>query len=84
MAKNTEQENTNFAIPKRNYRFILIGFVILVIGFLLMIGGGNDDPNTFFPDEIFSFRRVTLAPVIVLAGFVFEIWAIMHLPKTKK
>jgi len=48
---------------------------------LLMIGGKSDDPNVFNKDEIFSFRRITLAPLVVLAGFVFEIWAIMKKPK---
>ncbi|GAI80802.1 unnamed protein product, partial [marine sediment metagenome] len=51
-----------------------------IIGFLLMIGGKSENPNEFNP-EIFSFRRITLAPLIVLFGFVFEIWAIMKKPK---
>ena len=57
-----------------------IGFAIIVLGFILMIGGGSDDPNVFNP-KIFSFRRITLAPLVVLGGFVFEIWAIMKKPK---
>jgi hypothetical protein len=54
-----------------------------MIGFLLMMGGKSDDPNVFNP-EIFNFRRITLAPIVVLFGFVFEIWAIMKKPKAEK
>ena len=57
-----------------------IGFAIMIIGFILMAGGGSDNPKVFNPD-IFSFRRITLAPVILLFGFLFEIYAIMKKPK---
>jgi hypothetical protein len=53
-----------------------------VLGFILMIGGKSEDPTIFNEEEIFSFRRITLAPIIVLAGFIFEIWAIMKKPKS--
>jgi Protein of unknown function (DUF3098). len=65
-----------FALKKENYKLLLIGFLIIIVGFILMAGGKNDDPNVF-NYEIFSFRRITLAPVIVLFGFLFEIYAIM-------
>jgi uncharacterized membrane protein len=79
--KKIEQEKKpDFPLQKENYILLLIGFVIIIIGFLLMIGGKSKDPNEFNPD-IFSFRRITLAPIIVLAGFIFEIWAIMKKPK---
>jgi uncharacterized SAM-binding protein YcdF (DUF218 family) len=70
----------NFALPKENYIFLLIGFIIIILGFTLMIGGRSNDPNVFNSKEIFSFRRITLAPIIVLAGFIFEMWAIMRKP----
>lgn len=70
----------NFALGKENYRLLAIGFGIIVVGFLLMLGGKSEDPNQF-SEKIFSFRRITLAPIVVLAGFVFEIWAIMKKPK---
>lgn len=79
-AKKDEKEKINFALGRENYKLLAIGFVIIVIGFLLMLGGKSDNPAEF-SDEIFSFRRITLAPVVVLAGFVFEIWAIMKKPK---
>ena len=64
-----------------NYKLMLIGFVIIVIGFILMAGGGSNDPNVF-NEDMFNFRRITLAPILVLGGFAFEIYAIMK--KTKK
>jgi len=79
-AKNDNKEKNNFALGRENYRLLAIGFGIIVIGFLLMLGGKSDDPEVF-SEKIFSFRRITLAPVVILAGFVFEIWAIMKKPK---
>ena len=69
-----------FAFGKENYRLMLVGLAFIVLGFLLMVGGGSTDPNTFNP-EIFSFRRITLAPILILAGYVIEVFAIMKRPK---
>lgn len=80
--KRTDKEN--FALAKENYVLLIIGFIIIVLGFILMIGGKSDDPTVFNEEEIFSFRRITLAPIVVLAGFIFEIWAIMRKPKSKE
>ncbi len=81
-------EKFEFALQKENYILLAIGFVIIIIGFLLMVGGKVDDPNMFFPNndpsqtpEMFSFRRITLAPIVVVFGFFFEIFAIMKKPK---
>jgi fumarate reductase subunit D len=78
--KNDSKERPAFALGPENYKLLAIGFVVIVIGFLLMIGGKSDSPDKF-SNEIFSFRRITLAPIVVLAGFAFEIWAIMKRPK---
>ena len=78
--KNENKDKLDFALGRENYKLLAIGFVIIVVGFLLMLGGKSDDPNVF-SEEIFSFRRITLAPIVVLAGFIFEIWAIMKKPK---
>ena len=67
---------SEFAFGKQNYKLLLIGLALILVGFLLMIGGGSDDPNVF-SDKIFDFRRLTLAPILVLAGYVVEIFAIM-------
>lgn len=84
MSKNQEIQNKGFALGKENYMLLAIGFAIIVIGFMLMIGGRADDPKVFNPDEIFSFRRITLAPIVVFGGFIFEIWAIMKKPKEEQ
>lgn len=81
MNKNKMNKSSDFPLTKENYILLSIGFGIIVIGFLLMIGGGSEDPNVFNEDELFSFRRTTLAPMLVLFGFIFEIWAIMKKPK---
>jgi len=80
--KNDGKEKPDFALGPENYKLLAVGFVIIVIGFLLMIGGKSDSPDKF-SNEIFSFRRITLAPIVVLAGFAFEIWAIMKRPGKK-
>ena len=77
MATNIEnKEDKGFALGKENLRLLMIGALIIVVGFVLMIGGNSTDPNVF-NKEIFSFRRITLAPIIVIIGFIFEIYAIM-------
>ncbi len=75
-----ENNNDGFALPKKNIQYIIAGFVIMLLGYFLMAGGGSDDPNVFNP-QMFSFRRMVVAPVVILAGMVFEIWAIMHVGK---
>ena len=69
-----------FALPKKNFVLILIGLGIMILGYILLSGGGSGDPNVFNYD-MFSFRRLVLAPVVILAGFGFEIYAIMKKPK---
>lgn len=73
-----------FPLEKENYILLSIGFLIIIIGFILMSGGGSDDPNIFNGEELYSFRRTTLAPIVVLFGFIFEIWAIMKKPQEKE
>ena len=77
------KHQTGLVFSKLNYQLLIIGLVVIVLGFLLLAGGGSDDPNKWDP-SIFNFRRVTLAPVLVLIGFVIEGVAIMYRPKAKK
>lgn len=77
------KKQAKFVFSKMNYQLLIAGLVLLVIGFILMAGGGSDDPAKFDPG-IFSFRRVTFGPIIVLIGFVIEGVAIMYRPKSKK
>lgn len=72
---NKERED-EFAFGKENYKWLIIGILVIIVGNLLMIGGGSDDPNVFNP-EIFSFRRITLAPIVILAGFATVLVAIV-------
>ena len=72
-----------FVFSKLNYQLLIAGLAVIFIGFLLMAGGGSDDPAKFDP-AMFSFRRVTFGPIIVLIGFVMEGVAIMYRPKSKK
>lgn len=78
MANNTTDKKSDFefALNKKNYILMAIGFAIIVLGFVLMIGGGSDDPNVF-DESIYNFQHITLAPMVVLIGFIFEIYAIM-------
>lgn len=81
--QNVEQEdNKTMPFGRDNYLWVIIGLAFLLIGFLLMIGGGSDDPDVF-NDAIFNFRRLTLAPILVLIGFGIQIFAIMKKPKNK-
>ena len=73
-------KTVDFAFTKENYRLMLIGLALMALGYVLMIGGGSKNPNEFSP-EIFNFQRLTLAPVLILAGFVVEIFAIMKKSK---
>lgn len=84
MAVKTDNTNSGFALGKENYILLIIGFIIIIIGFVLMIGGKAENPNVFDEKEIFSVRRITIAPVVVLFGYLFEIWAIMRKPKEDK
>lgn len=77
--KKEEEKKAGFALGAENYKLMAIGFAVIIIGFILMAGGKSEDPS-IFSEKIFSFRRITLAPLIVLAGFVFEIYAIMKRP----
>lgn len=77
--KNNEQ-NHEFLFEKVNYKILLIGIGVIALGFILMSGGGSDDPKVF-SEAIFDFRRIRLAPTTVLIGFGITIFAILKNPK---
>lgn len=83
--QNTKEakQASEFAFRKENYILLLLGLAIIAIGFLLMIGGKSEDPQVF-NESIFNFQRLTLAPILILAGYIIEIYAIMKKPKESK
>lgn len=71
------QEKKSLALfGKHNYIWMIAGVVLIIAGMLAMVGGKSADPNTFDPNEVYSFRRITVAPVLIIAGFIVEIFAI--------
>ena len=76
-----EQSSFGFAFGPMNYILLGVGIVLLGLGYILLSGGGSDDPNTFNP-AMFDNRRLVLAPILIIVGFVVEILAIMY--KSKK
>jgi hypothetical protein len=72
--KNNEQQ-PDFLFEKVNYKILLIGIAVIALGFILMSGGGSDDPKVF-NEDVFSFRRIRLAPTVVLIGFGITIYSI--------
>jgi len=81
MGNKIKENKGEFLFGKKNYMFMLIGIVFIAIGFILMAGGGSDNPEVF-NEEIYNFRRIRLAPTLVLIGLAIEIYAIMA--KSKK
>ena len=69
---------------RENYKWMIIGLVVIIIGLLLMIGGKSEDPNVFNRDEVYSFRRITLAPILILLGLGLEVFAIFRRPDNEK
>lgn len=80
--KKSNQEKMGFVFGPMNYRLLVIGLVVIIIGFILMAGGKSEDPTVFNP-EVFSIRRITIAPIVVLIGFIIEGFAIMWKQKNK-
>ncbi|MGP1991353.1 DUF3098 domain-containing protein [Zobellia laminariae] len=78
-----QQGKQEFIFQKKNYTFFFVGLAFIALGFILMSGGGSDDPNVF-NEDIYSFRRIRLAPTLVLIGLGIEIYAILLNPHKKK
>jgi len=78
MGEQKRKENTksNFIFERQNYKWMFIGLGLIALGFILMSGGGSDDPNVFNP-EIFNIRRIRVAPTLILIGFGIQIYAIL-------
>lgn len=73
----------NFSVSPKGVKLILVGLLVMVLGYVLMIGGGSSDPN-LFNESMFDFRRLVISPLLVIAGIVIVVVAIMHKPKEEK
>lgn len=82
MSNNQKNSNQQGLFDKQNYIWMLGGILIMAIGFILMAGGKSADPNVFNDSEVYSTRRITIAPILIVAGLIIEIVAIMKKPKT--
>lgn len=72
---------TPFIFDRANYLIMITGVLVILVGFMLMSGGATSDPTVFPKAELYSFRRITLAPIVVMIGFGIEIYAILKRPK---
>ena len=81
--KRKEARKPTFIFEKANYKWFFIGLAFIALGFILMAGGGSDDPNVFDP-SIFHWRRIRLAPTLVLIGFGIQVYAILLNPNKHK
>lgn len=75
-----KKPETDFLFDRTKYTLLIVGLVVTALGFILMVGGGSDDPNKFSYD-IFNFRRMTLAPFLVLLGYGIQIYSILKRKK---
>ena len=82
--KKPTAAKANVLFTRENYKWMLVGLGVILLGMLLMMGGKSDNPNEFHVKEVYSFRRITLAPIIILGGFVLEIYAIFRKPNPKQ
>lgn len=80
VAPNVPRGNQVFLFDKRNYMWMGIGIACIILGFALLSGGKSPDPHQFLYKEIYSFRRITLAPIVILIGFAIEAYAILMKP----
>jgi len=74
-------ENSVMALSRENFKYIIVGCIVVIVGFILMSGGGTEDPTQFNEEELFSFRRITLAPFLVMLGYGVVLFGILKRPK---
>ena len=79
--KKSAQAPANNLFGKENYVWIVAGLVVIALGLVLMAGGKSNDPNVFNPKEVYSFTRITVAPILILLGLALEVFAIFRKPK---
>lgn len=77
------ENNTNMPITPKGLKYLLVGLIVMVAGYVLMMGGGSDDPQVF-NWAMFDFRRMVAAPIVIILGIVIEVVAIMGMFKGKE
>jgi hypothetical protein len=80
--KNGQKPTKEFVFQRKNYLFLFIGIAFIALGYILLSGGGSDDPEVFNP-EIYNFRRIRLAPTLILIGLGIQVYAILLNPNKK-
>lgn len=80
--KEPAKNNSLFVMERRNYHILFVGLAFIALGFILMSGGGSDDPKVF-NEAIYNFRRIRLAPTLILIGLGIQVFAILHNPNKK-
>ena len=78
----SDKEKIPFSFPAENYKILLVGLAINIIGFILMIGGATEDPSKFDASELFSHVRITISPILIVLGYVIIMYSIMKKPKS--
>lgn len=78
---NVKDQPEHHLFSRENYIWMLVGLVVMAVGFICMAGGKSSDPNVFNDKDVYSFVRITVAPILIIAGLLIEIYAIMKKPK---
>ena len=81
--KEIQQQNGGLSFTKDNYLWMIIGAVVIIVGMMLLSGGRSTNASIFDKTEVYSFRRITIAPIVILLGFGIEVFAILKKPKSK-
>ena len=83
MSEKKTKSGDGFMFEKANYVLMIVGMLVMVVGYLLMIGGKSPDPNVFNADELYSFRRISLSPIVIMIGLGIEVFAIFYKGKNE-
>lgn len=83
-SKKTVNAGIGNLFDRENYKWMLIGVAVMLLGWLLMAGGASKDPNIFNKNEVYSTMRITIAPIVIVAGLVIEVYALLKAPKNSQ
>ena len=83
-SKKTVNAGIGNLFDRENYKWMLIGVAVMLLGWILMAGGASKDPNIFNKNEVYSTMRITIAPIVIVAGLVIEVYALLKAPKNSQ